>query len=108
MWANWGKKKKKKKFCTFGTTQVINIKLVSLKSNKKDICKYIKSDSQLLIYKITLDYLTILFILSTHTHTSMFNIHNLIYTQTGKKEQSEAEEDSSTEQKARQVYCFEK
>ena len=34
-----------------------NIKLVSLKSDKKDLCKYIKSDSQLLIFKITLDYL---------------------------------------------------
>ncbi len=91
---------------------MINIKLVSLKSDKKDLCKYIKSDSQLLIYKITLDYLKILFILSTHTHTyapahtSMFTIHNLIYTQTGKKEQPEAEEDSNTEQKAWQVYCF--
>ena len=41
----------------FGTTQVINIKLVSLKSDVKDLCKYIKSDSQLLIYKITLDCL---------------------------------------------------
>ena len=41
----------------FGTTQVINIKLVSPKSDKKDLCKYIKSDSQLLIFKITLDYL---------------------------------------------------
>ena len=28
----------------FRTTQVINIKLVSLKSDKKDLCKYIKSD----------------------------------------------------------------
>ena len=36
---------------------MINIKLVSLKSDKKDLCKYIKSDSQLLILKITLDYL---------------------------------------------------
>ena len=41
----------------FGTAQVINIKLVSLKSDKKDLCMYIKSDSQLLIFKITLDYL---------------------------------------------------
>ena len=41
----------------FGTTQVINIKLVSLKSDKTALCKYIKSDSQLLIFKITLDYL---------------------------------------------------
>ena len=51
-------------FRNFGTTQVINIKLVSLKSDlkkkkkkKKNLCKYIKSDSQLLIFKITLDYL---------------------------------------------------
>ena len=36
---------------------MINIKLVSLKSDKTDLCKYIKSDSQLLIFKITLDYL---------------------------------------------------
>ena len=36
---------------------MINIKLVSLKSDVKNLCKYIKSDSQLLIYKITLDYL---------------------------------------------------
>ena len=36
---------------------MINIKLVSLKSHKIDLCKYIKSDSQLLIFKITLDYL---------------------------------------------------
>ena len=43
------------------TTQVINIKLVSLKSDVKDLYKYIKSDSQLLIYKITLDYLLILY-----------------------------------------------
>ena len=36
---------------------MINIKLVSLKSDlKKELCKYIKSDSQLLIFKITLDY----------------------------------------------------
>ena len=43
----------------FGTTEVINIKLASLKSDLKkeeDLCKYIKSDSQLSIYKITLDY----------------------------------------------------
>ena len=52
LWANWGKKNH-----NFGTTQVINIKLVSLKSDVKDQSKYIKSDSQLLIYKITLDYL---------------------------------------------------
>ena len=44
---------------SFRTTQVINIKLVSLKSDKKDLWKYIKSDSQLLIFKITLDYLLI-------------------------------------------------
>ena len=46
----------------FGTTQVINIKLVSLKSDKqkKDLCKYITSDSQLLIFKITLDYLLLM------------------------------------------------
>ena len=36
---------------------MINIKLVWLKSEVKDLCKYIKFDSQLLIYKITLDYL---------------------------------------------------
>ena len=36
---------------------MINIKLVSLKPDKKDLCKYIQSDSQLLIFKITLDYL---------------------------------------------------
>ena len=36
---------------------MINIKLVSLQSDRKDLCKYIKSDSQLLIYKITLDYI---------------------------------------------------
>ena len=38
---------------------MINIKLVSLKSDVKDLCKYIESDSQLLLYKITLDYLDI-------------------------------------------------
>ena len=43
----------------FGTTQVINIKLVSLKSDLKNLCKYIKSDSQLLIFKINLDYLVV-------------------------------------------------
>ena len=36
---------------------MINIKLVSLKSDKTDLCKYVKSDSHLLIFKITLDYL---------------------------------------------------
>ena len=36
---------------------MMNIKLESLKSDKKDLCKYIKSDNQLLIFKITLDYL---------------------------------------------------
>ena len=41
----------------FGTTQVINIKLVSLKSDKQDLCKCMKCDSQLLIFKLTLDYL---------------------------------------------------
>ena len=52
-----GQKIKYYKIRNFGTTQVNNIKLVSLKSDKKDLCKYIKSDSQLLIFKITLDYL---------------------------------------------------
>ena len=46
-----------KKNRKFGTTQVINIKLVSQKSDKNDLCKYVKSDSQLLIFKITLDYI---------------------------------------------------
>ena len=55
LWANWGKNNNNKN--NFGTTQVININVVSLKSDVKDLCKYIKSDSQLLIYKITLDYL---------------------------------------------------
>ena len=32
---------------------MINIKMVSLKSDTKDLCKYIKSDSQLLLFKIT-------------------------------------------------------
>ena len=52
-----GQKIKYLKNHNFETTQVINIKLVSLKSDEKDLCKYIKSDSQLLIFKITLDYL---------------------------------------------------
>ena len=52
-----GQKNKSLKNHNFGTTQAINIKLVSQKSDKKDLCKYIKSDSQLLIFKITLDYL---------------------------------------------------
>ena len=54
-----GQKIKYLKIRNFGTSQVINIKLVSLKSDKKDLCKYIKSDSQLLIFKIILDYLLI-------------------------------------------------
>ena len=54
-----GQRIKYLKNLNFGTTQVINIKLVPLKSDlkKKNLCKYIKSDSQLLIFKITLDYL---------------------------------------------------
>ena len=52
-----GQKIKYLKICNFGTTEVINIKLVSLKSDKKDLCEYRKSDNQLLIFKITLDYL---------------------------------------------------
>ena len=56
-----GQRIKYLKNLNFGTTQVINIKLVSLKSDKQDLCKYIKSDSQLLILKITLDYLSLAF-----------------------------------------------
>ena len=52
-----GQKNKYLKNNNFETTQVINIKLISLKSDVKELCKYMKSDSRLLIYKITLDYL---------------------------------------------------
>ena len=41
MWANWGKKNKYLKNHNFGTTQMINIKLVSLKSDVQDLCKHI-------------------------------------------------------------------
>ena len=54
-----GQKFKYLKNHNFRTTQVINIKLVSLKSDKQDLCKYIRSDGQLLIFKITLNYLVI-------------------------------------------------
>ena len=65
-----GQKINKFKICNFGTTEVINIKLVSLKSDKKDLCKYIKSDSQLLIFKITLDYLVLYTFATCMLHTS--------------------------------------
>ena len=42
--------KKREKNHNFGTTQVINIKLVSLKSDKKDLCKCIKSDTVIVNY----------------------------------------------------------
>ena len=45
--------------------------MVSLKSDlKKDLCKYIKSDSQLLIFKITLDYLLLQYMRTFSIHTS--------------------------------------
>ena len=44
-WENWGKILTIKKNHNFGTDQAIDIKLVSLKSNQKHLCKYIVSQS---------------------------------------------------------------